>query len=97
VRVADEIVDYVVDLARASREQTTLLAGASPRAAAMVTAAARALAAVSGREYVTPDDVKRLAVPCLAHRAVLSPGAEIEGHSSHSVIRELLTQVAAPR
>ena len=97
VHVSDEVIDYIVDLVRASREQTTLLAGASPRAAAMITAASRALAAVSGREFVTPDDVKRLAVPCLAHRTVLSPGAEIEGHSSHSIVRGLLGQVAAPR
>ncbi|MDA1193691.1 MAG: AAA family ATPase [Planctomycetota bacterium] len=97
VLVAEEVVDYVVDVVRASREQTTLLAGASPRAAAMLAAASRALAAVSGRDFVTPDDVKRLAMPCLAHRVVLSPGAEIEGHSCASVIRSLLEEVPAPR
>ena len=97
IRIADEVLDYIVDLVRATREQTTLLAGASPRAAAMLAAASRGLAAVIGRDYVTPDDVKRLASPCLAHRIVLAPGAEIEGHSSASVIRELLQQVPAPR
>jgi len=97
VRIADEVLDYIVDLVRATREQTTLLAGASPRAAAMLAASSRALAAVIGRDYVTPDDVKRLASPCLAHRVVLSPGAEIEGHSSASVVRDLLQQVPAPR
>jgi MoxR-like ATPase len=97
VRLADEILDYIVDLVRATREQTTLLAGASPRSAAMMAAACRSLAAVIGRDYVTPDDVKRLAAPCLAHRVVLSPGAEIEGHSSASVIDALLQQVPAPR
>ena len=97
VRVADEVIDYIVDLVRATREQTTLLAGASPRAAAMLTAASRGLAAVIGRDYVTPDDVKGLALPCLAHRVVLAPGAEIEGHSSASVVRGLLQQLPAPR
>ena len=97
VLVADEVLDYIVDLVRATREQTTLLAGASPRSAAMMTAACRSLAAVIGRDYVTPDDVKRLAIPCLAHRVVLAPGAEIEGHSSASVITQLLQQMPAPR
>jgi MoxR-like ATPase len=97
VRVADEVLDYVVDLVRSSREQPTLLAGASPRAASMLTAATRGLAALSGRDFVTPDDVKALARPCLAHRVVLSPGAEIEGHSSASVVRQLLDQLPAPR
>ena len=97
IRLSDENVDYVVDLVRSTRDQPSLLCGASPRAANMLSAAARALAAVRGRDFVIPDDVKDLAVPALAHRVLLAPGAEIEGLTSAAVIRQVLEQVAAPR
>jgi len=95
--VADEVVDYAVDLARATREQPSLLCGASPRAAAMLTAAARAVAVLGGRDYVTPDDLKAVAVPVLAHRLVLAPAAELEGLTAESVLTRLIETVAAPR
>jgi MoxR-like ATPase len=97
IRLSDEIVDYVVDLVRATRERPQLLCGASPRAAAMLATAARALAAVQGREYVIPDDVKALAPQVLAHRVVLAPGAEIEGLSAAGVVGQVLETVRAPR
>jgi MoxR-like ATPase len=97
VRLEGPLVDYVVDLVRATREAPALACGASPRAASMLAAAARALAAVEGREFVIPDDVKRLAVPCLAHRVVLSPAAEIEGLDAATALRQVVDRVAAPR
>ena len=63
----------------------------------MLATAASALAAVSGRTFVLPDDVKRLAEPALRHRVVLAPGAEIEGVTAERVVRQILEQVAAPR
>jgi MoxR-like ATPase len=63
----------------------------------MLTAAARALAVLRGRDFVTPDDVKHVALPALAHRLVLAPAAELEGHSADSILTRLVETVAAPR
>ena len=97
VVVRDEIVSYVVDLMRATREHPSVQFGASPRAGKMLTAAARAYAALNGRDYVIPDDVKYLAVPALRHRLVIAPGAEMEGVSADILVPQLLDQVAVPR
>jgi MoxR-like ATPase len=97
VRLAEPLVDYVVDLVRATRERPALLCGASPRAANMLAAASRALATLEGRDFVVPDDVKRLFLPALRHRVVLAPGAEIEGVGTESVLRQVVEQVPAPR
>jgi MoxR-like ATPase len=97
IRVTDQLVDYIVDLIRATRERPSLSFGASPRAATMLAMAARAYAALQGRDFVIPDDIKMLAVPALRHRVVLAPGAEIEGLTSESVVKQILEQVPAPR
>ncbi|MBC6981881.1 MoxR family ATPase [Caulobacter sp. 17J80-11] len=97
VRLTDEVVGYVVDLVRATRESADLESGASPRAAAMLAVGARARAALQGRDYVIPDDVKALALPALRHRVILSPAAEIEGRKVDQAIAALVEQVAAPR
>jgi MoxR-like ATPase len=97
VRLTDEIVDYVLDLVRATRESAELQSGASPRAAANLTLASRARAALDGRDYVIPDDVKALALPALRHRVILSPAAEIEGRRTDEVIAALVEQAQAPR
>jgi MoxR-like ATPase len=97
VRLSDEIVDYVLNLVRATRETTDLQSGASPRGAAMLALAARARAILEGRDYAIPDDVKALALPALRHRVILSPGAEIEGRPVDQVVAGLVEQVEAPR
>jgi MoxR-like ATPase len=97
VRFSDPLVDYVVDLVRATRERPALLCGASPRAANMLAASSRALAALEGRDFVVPDDVKRLFLPALRHRVVLAPGAEIEGVTAETVLRQVVDHVPAPR
>jgi MoxR-like ATPase len=97
IRASDEILDYIVDLVRATRERPSIAYGASPRAATMLTTASRAYAALQGRDYVLPDDLKLLAVPALRHRIVLAPGAEIEGLTSEAVVRQILEQVPVPR
>ncbi|MBS0297558.1 MAG: MoxR family ATPase [Proteobacteria bacterium] len=97
VRLNDEVVRYVVALVRATRETGELQSGASPRSAAALAAAARARAALDGRDYVIPDDVKALALPALRHRVILSPAAEIDGRQADQVIAGLIDQTAAPR
>ncbi len=97
LRLADEMIDYIVGLVRATRSHPALLCGASPRACNMLATAARARAALNGRDFVIPDDVKQLAVPVLAHRVDLSPAAEIEGQSPAAVLAEVVERVPAPR
>ena len=97
IRLSDDNVEYIVDVIRATREHPSLDYGASPRAANMIASAARAFAAIQGRDYVIPDDIKFLAVPALRHRVVLAPGAEIEGLWADQVVEQILDQTAAPR
>jgi MoxR-like ATPase len=97
VRLTDDVINYVVDLVRATRENPLFETGASPRAAAMMAAAGRASAALDGRDYVIPDDIKELALPALRHRVILSPVAEIEGRSADELIRDVIEQTEAPR
>ncbi|MEM6476295.1 MAG: MoxR family ATPase [Pseudomonadota bacterium] len=97
VTVADEITQYVVRLVRATRDHPELAVGASPRAAVMLANAARARAALAGRAYAIPDDVKALAVPVLRHRLSLSPAAEIEGRDIEALVAELVESTEAPR
>ena len=97
VKLSEEVVTYVLDLVRSTRETADLQSGASPRSAAQLALAARARAALDGRDYVIPDDVKALALPVLRHRVILSPAAEIEGRRADDVIQGLVDQAAAPR
>jgi len=97
VTVAEEITRYVVRLVRATRDHAELTVGASPRAAVLLAGAARARAALEGRAYVIPDDVKALAVPVLRHRLTLSPAAEIEGRDMETLVAELVEATEAPR
>jgi MoxR-like ATPase len=96
-RLAEDVSNYVVALVRATRESAELEAGASPRAASMLAGAARARAALDGRNYVVPDDVKALAPAVLRHRVILSPTAQIEGQRPEGIIARLIEHVEAPR
>ncbi|MDT7934497.1 MAG: MoxR family ATPase [Sphingomonadaceae bacterium] len=95
--LAPPVADYIVRIIRATRETQDLAVGASPRAGAMLAAAARAAAALDGREYVLPDDVKALAPALLRHRLILSPAAEIDGRTVDQIVADLLERVDAPR
>jgi len=97
VTMAKEIVDYVVRLVRATRENGEISSGASPRAAVLLANGARARAALEGRDYVIPDDVKALATAVLRHRLTLSPAAEIEGREVEALVGELVESTEAPR
>jgi MoxR-like ATPase len=97
IRVTDQVVGYVVDLVRATRSSPSFSYGASPRSAAVLAAAARARAALGGRDYVIPDDVKALALPALRHRVVLSPAAEIEGRTADQAVAAVVESVEPPR
>lgn len=96
-RLTEDLIDYIVDFTRATREHPALQVGASPRAANMLATAVRVRAGLMGRDYTIPDDVKALAMPAFRHRVVLAPGAEIEGQTTEQVIAQILDQIAAPR
>ncbi|HEY5070552.1 MAG TPA: MoxR family ATPase [Caulobacteraceae bacterium] len=96
-RLTDALIEYIVALVRSTRETADLEGGASPRSAAMLATAARAKAALDGRDYVIPDDIKALAPPVLRHRVILSSAAEIEGRKADAIISGLIEQVEAPR
>jgi len=95
--IKDDVIGYVVDIIRATRTSPALETGASPRAAAALAMAARARAALDGRDFVIPDDVKTLALPTLRHRVLLSPAAEIEGRTTDETLAAIIEQTAAPR
>ncbi|MDE2404453.1 MAG: MoxR family ATPase [Sphingomonadales bacterium] len=97
ITLADPVTDYVVRLIRATRDSADLACGASPRAAVLLANAARARAAIDGRDYVVPDDVKQLAPAVLRHRLLLSPAAEIEGKSIDALVAGLVERTEAPR
>ena len=97
VTLAESVTDYVVRIVRATRESPDLACGASPRAAVLLAGAARARAALDGRDYVVPDDVKALATAVLRHRLLLSPAAEIEGKQVEALVAQLVEQTEAPR
>ena len=97
VGVTDPVLEYVVDLCRATRTTPSLELGASPRGTTALLAVAKARAWLSGRDYVTPDDVKAFALPVLRHRVRLRAEAEMDGVTTDSVLRAVLSAVPAPR
>ena len=97
VLVHPQVLAYIVDVVRATRMSPSLRLGVSPRGATAVLTTARAWAWLSGRDYVSPDDVKALAFPTLRHRVSLRPEAELEGVTTDSVIESILASVPVPR
>ncbi|WP_046471485.1 AAA family ATPase [Allosalinactinospora lopnorensis] len=96
-RVAPEVLGYIVDVCRATRQSPSLQLGASPRGATALLRTSRAWAWLSGRDYVTPDDVKAFAKPTLRHRIALRPEAELEGASADGILDGVLASVPVPR
>jgi MoxR-like ATPase len=97
VVVEEGVLNYVARIAAASRQSPDVVLGASPRASTHVLLAAKTYAALQGRAYMTPDDVKAVVPPVYRHRLLLKPEAEIEGLDADAVIGRLLGQVEVPR
>jgi MoxR-like ATPase len=95
--IREELTAYLVDIVRATRSHESILVGAGPRATQALIMAARAYAAISGRDFVTPDDIKAMAPSVLEHRLILRPEFEIEGLTVSEVIQQILQQIAVPR
>jgi len=97
VEVRDDLPAYVVRLLRATRNDSALVLGGSPRAGVMLLVASKARAALQGRGYVTPDDVKSVFLPAFRHRVLLDPTEEIEGGTTDDVLRRILDSQEVPR
>ena len=96
IAVKREIGQYIVDLASATRHHPSAYLGASPRGSLALYRTSQALAALRGREYVRPDDVKALARATLSHRIIVAPAARVQGITANAILEEVLSQVAAP-
>jgi MoxR-like ATPase len=96
VRVAPEVREYIASITRSTRDDPSLMLGASPRATVALMRAARAAAIFEDRDYVTPDDVKARALSVLRHRVTLAPELEIEGRTTDDVLSAVLTRTVAP-
>jgi len=97
ITVREELVDYAVDIIRHTREHDSILVGAGPRATQSLLLASRACAAIDGRDFTTPDDIKAMVTPVLVHRIILRPEFEIEGLTVPEVVQQLLQEIAVPR
>ncbi len=97
VVVRDELLEYIVAVVRQTRTEDSVFVGAGPRATQALLLSSRAHAAMEGRDYVTPDDVKSMAVAVFEHRLILRPEHEIEGLTIPEVIERVLGEVAVPR
>jgi MoxR-like ATPase len=97
VQVAPQVMGYIVDVARATRQTPSLSLGVSPRGATALLATSKAWAWLAGRDFVTPDDVKALARPTLRHRVAVRPEAELEGATPDAVLDSVLAAVPVPR
>jgi MoxR-like ATPase len=97
ITIRPDLMDYLVDIIRTTRTHESVHVGAGPRATQALLLSSRAYAAISGRDFVTPDDIKTMAGGVLEHRIVLRPEFEIEGHTVPEVIQQILKEVAIPR
>ena len=97
VHVEQEVLKYIAEIVAATRKHVSLILGASPRASVSILMASKAFAAMNGRDFVTPEDVKFIAVPVMRHRVILTPESEMEGIASDEVIKEIIDKVEVPR
>lgn len=97
IHIKDEIISYIAQVVTSTRNHTDLSLGASPRASLAILRAAKAIAAMNGRDFVTPDDVKYVAYPVLNHRIILTAEREMEGVESEDVIKEITERIEIPR
>lgn len=97
VEIKDSVKQYIVEIIRKTREQEAVQYGASTRAAIAIAKTAQAWAYLAGRDYVTPDDVKQVVRPCLRHRILLSPYAEVEGTDVDNIIASIVGTIPVPR
>jgi MoxR-like ATPase len=97
IHIKDELIDYITKIVVNTRNNGDLFLGASPRASLNIMRSAKAVAAMSNRDFVTPDDIRYVCVPVLNHRIILTPEREMEGLSTEDVIKSIVEQIEVPR
>ncbi len=97
VHIQQSLLDYIADIIHHTRHNGDLYLGASPRASLAILAASKAMAALHGRDYVTPDDIQYVAFPVLNHRVILNPDVELEGYETRDIIENILQEIEVPR
>jgi MoxR-like ATPase len=97
IHIKDELLDYIAALIHNTRNNGDLFLGASPRASLAIMQASKAVAAINGRDFVTPDDIQYVAYPVLNHRIILTPEREMEGLVVQDVIKDIIAKVEVPR
>jgi len=97
VHVEDKIISYIAEIAQETRTNPSLFLGCSPRASVALLNASRALAAIRGRDFVTPEDIRTLAMPLFCHRLILTPEKEMEGQRIEDVIMQIVNKIEVPR
>ncbi len=95
--VEDNLLKYIATIVDNTRTNASLYLGASPRASIAIMDASKALAAINGRDFITPDDIKKVASPILSHRIILTPEREMEGLTAHKVVAQLIETIEIPR
>jgi MoxR-like ATPase len=96
VYIDDLVKEYIVEMVEQTRHHADIYLGASPRGSLALYRTGQARAAMHGRDYVLPDDIKKLAVPTLAHRLIVSPAARLKDVTGETVMREILTSLRVP-
>ncbi len=97
VRVAEDVMKYIAQIVHETRQNKSLFLGASPRASIGILSASKALSALRGKDFVTPDEVKEVAYPVLSHRILLTPEKEMEGQTTEQVIEQIIDKIEVPR
>lgn len=95
--VEPKLITYIATLVHQTRENRSLFLGASPRASLAILSASKALAALRGRTFITPDDIREVALPVLRHRILLTPEKEMEGRTADEIIQEIIQRIEVPR
>ena len=97
IRIESNLINYIVQLVENTRKNPDLFLGASPRASIGILNASKALAAIRGRDFITPEDIREVTYPVLSHRVVLTPEREMEGVNTAEIIKEIIEQIEVPR
>ncbi len=97
IHIKDDLLDYIAEIIHATRNNGDLFLGASPRASLAIMKSAKAMAAIKGRDFVTPDDIQFVAYPVLNHRIIVSPEREMEGYEVEDIIGDMLKKIEVPR
>jgi MoxR-like ATPase len=97
IKVREEIIGYIAEIIKTTREHPLIQLGASPRAGVHLLLVSKAYASLQGRDYLTPDDIQEVIHPVLRHRLLVKPEAQIDGKTSDLIINNILSQIKVPR